>query len=706
MQTGFRLVHASFSIGDSGTLVIGQTSLISGSSGTTASTLYIPEGIAFDSHGNLWVADSDNSRILEFKPPFYTGESASIVIGQTSFTSGSFGTTASTLNSPEGIAFDSAGNLWVADSGNNRVLEFSAGNLITNGFATNVIGQTSFTSGSFGTTANTLNSPVGIAFDSAGNLWVADSGNNRILEFTANNLITGASATNVIGQTSFNLGSSGTTANTLHYPEGIAFGSAGNLWVADLGNNRVLEFSANNLITGASATNVIGQTSFNLGSSGTTANTLYSPKGIAFDSAGNLWVADSGNNRVLEFSAGNLITGASATNVIGQTSFTSGSFGTTANTLNSPVGIAFDSAGNLWVADVENNRVIEFTNTIIQNNGGSNGNTGGGGPPPVVTIEDNLTPGLNSSLPILNSFVKSGNAVVGNSMLYQSELPYSITLTAGKTLSFNFACTFASGNYTYNYAGDVYGIGFSALCDHNYTVYGGTFTILYNGKKNPQQTNHSLEVVNSKNALTISKNNPKSFDYNSLQAVLTLSTNSTIPIIVMPNLSIYSSQYPNAPKGYFRIEALNASSGNPNASISLMLRYNSNESVVPFMLENGSWQPIIQFTTEHNPSAVLLTLEKKGVVALFEEPLQPTPETQNSTIQKQKNTTDVLPASSTNASSEVSNSITQESQSSTPKHNNDGVIFAIGGVIVLIIIILVLYLLFAKKRKRRRPFGK
>ena len=581
MQTGFRLVHASFSIGDSGTLVIGQTSLISGSSGTTASTLYIPEGIAFDSHGNLWVADSDNSRILEFKPPFYTGESASIVIGQTSFTSGSFGTTASTLNSPEGIAFDSAGNLWVADSGN-----------------------------------------------------------NRILEFTANNLITGASATNVIGQTSFNLGSSGTTANTLHYPEGIAFGSAGNLWVADLGNNRVLEFSA-----------------------------------------------------------GNLITGASATNVIGQTSFTSGSFGTTANTLNSPVGIAFDSAGNLWVADVENNRVIEFTNTIIQNNGGSNGNTGGGGPPPVVTIEDNLTPGLNSSLPILNSFVKSGNAVVGNSMLYQSELPYSITLTAGKTLSFNFACTFASGNYTYNYAGDVYGIGFSALCDHNYTVYGGTFTILYNGKKNPQQTNHSLEVVNSKNALTISKNNPKSFDYNSLQAVLTLSTNSTIPIIVMPNLSIYSSQYPNAPKGYFRIEALNASSGNPNASISLMLRYNSNESVVPFMLENGSWQPIIQFTTEHNPSAVLLTLEKKGVVALFEEPQQPTPETQNSTIQKQKNTTTVLPASSTNASSEVSNSITQESQSSTPKYNNNGVIFAIGGVIVLIIVILVLYLLFAKKER-------
>ena len=582
MQTGFRLVHASFSIGENGTLVIGQTSFTSGTTGTTANTLGYPQGIAFDSAGNLWVADSGNNRVLEFKPPFYTGESASVVIGQTSFTSFLRGTTANALNLPEALAFDSAGNLWVADSRNNRVLEFSANNLITGAFATNVIGQTSFTSGTTGTTANTLNSPGG----------------------------------------------------------------------------------------------------------------------IAFDSAGNLWVTDSNNNRVLKFSAGNLITNGFATNVIGQMSFTSFLSGTTANTLNLPAAPAFDSAGNLWVADLDNGRVIEFTNTIIQNNRGSNGNTGGGGgPPPVVTIEDNLTPGLNSSLPILNSFVKSGNAVVGNSMLYQSELPYSITLTAGKTLSFNFACTFASGNYTYNYAGDVYGIGFSALCDHNYTVYGGTFTILYNGRKNPQQTNHSLEVVNPQNALTISKNNPKSFDYNSLQAVLTLSTNSTIPIIVMPNLSIYSSQYPNAPKGYFRIESLNASSGNPNASISLMLRYNSNESVVPFMLENGSWQPIIQFTTEHNPSAVLLTLEKKGVVALFEEPQQPTPETQNSTIQKQKDTTAVLPSSSTNASSEVSNSITQESQSSTPKYNNNGVIFAIGGVIVLIIVILVLYLLFAKKER-------
>ena len=305
----------------------------------------------------------------------------------------------------------------------------------------------------------------------------------------------------------------------------------------------------------------------------------------------------------------------------------------------------------------------------------------------------------------MNLFIKSGTAVVGNSMLYQNELPYSLTLNAGKSLNFSFACTFASGNYEYNYAGDVYGIGYSAQCCRNYTAYGGTFTILYTGEKTPQSSNQSLKKANSPNALTISKNSQMSFDYNSLQALMTLSTNSTVPIIVMPNLSVYSSQYPNAPEGYSRIEALNVSAGNPNALISLTLRYNSNESVVPFMLENGSWQPITQFTTEHNPYAVLLTLEKRGVIALFAKP-QNTSEIPNTTLQKQKNTTAVITTVNSSIISNASNSTSQEPQSKTAKHNNDGQLLDVSGIIILIVVIAALYFLLTKKKKRRRVFGR
>ena len=101
-------------------------------------------------------------------------------IGQTGFGATSTGNTANTLNNPHALAFDPSGNLWVVDYSNNRVLEFPTANLITNGFASNVIGQVSFTTATSGTTANTLTGPRGVTFDPSNNLWVADTGNNRL----------------------------------------------------------------------------------------------------------------------------------------------------------------------------------------------------------------------------------------------------------------------------------------------------------------------------------------------------------------------------------------------------------------------------------------------------------------------------------------------------------------------------------------------
>jgi DNA-binding beta-propeller fold protein YncE len=90
-----------------------------------SSGLCNPDGVAFDSHGDLWVGDFDNNRVLEFTPPFSNGERASVVIGQPNFTASTPAETRTGLDSPTYVAIDSHGNLWVADASNNRVLEFT-----------------------------------------------------------------------------------------------------------------------------------------------------------------------------------------------------------------------------------------------------------------------------------------------------------------------------------------------------------------------------------------------------------------------------------------------------------------------------------------------------------------------------------------------------------------------------------------------------
>ena len=109
--------------------------------------------LAFDRSGNLWVADLGNNRILQYKPPFITGEDASLVLGQANFTSGGSATSNSGLSGPAYIAFDANDNLWVTDSFNNRVLEFEPP--FANGMAARlVIGQADFVSSGAATTAS------------------------------------------------------------------------------------------------------------------------------------------------------------------------------------------------------------------------------------------------------------------------------------------------------------------------------------------------------------------------------------------------------------------------------------------------------------------------------------------------------------------------------------------------------------------------
>jgi secreted PhoX family phosphatase len=164
--------------------VIGEPSFTAANDEVSKIGLNAPNSIAFDSSGNLWVADGH--RVLKYAAPFATHEAASLVIGQNTFTNSSIATTSTGLNTPGGLAFDSSGNLWVSDKLNNRVLEYTTP-FSTFEAASLVIGQPNFTSSATTPvtqpTATSLNQPTGLAFDSSGNLWVADWSDGRVLQY-------------------------------------------------------------------------------------------------------------------------------------------------------------------------------------------------------------------------------------------------------------------------------------------------------------------------------------------------------------------------------------------------------------------------------------------------------------------------------------------------------------------------------------------
>jgi NHL repeat len=325
--------------------------------GPTASTMSGPAATAVDSAGNLYVAENGNCRVTQFQPPFTTGMSASLVFGQPDLTTGNCAaaTSASSLGNASGVdqvfgvAVDRSGNLWVADSGSNRVLEYKPP--FSNGMAaTLAIGQANLTTGSPNQggatpTSATLSDLAYPVFDSSGNLWVADFFNNRLLQFKPP-FATGMAASVVLGQADFTHGlanQGGTVAaNTLDGGNGATFDRSGNMWVPDAFNHRVLEFTPP-FTSNMQASLVLGQADFvhgsaNQGGATPTSATLNFPHQVAFDSNGNLFVTDAGNNRTLVFTPP-FSNGMNASMVLGQADFVSTTAATTATSQVFPTGV-------------------------------------------------------------------------------------------------------------------------------------------------------------------------------------------------------------------------------------------------------------------------------------------------------------------------------------------------------------------------------
>ena len=366
-----RVGPASASIGNAtADAVLGQpnftSSICDNPALATNQQLCHPVGVAVDKRsGMLFVSDGDDNRVLIWPSAqsFTSGEAASVVLGKPDFSIVSKcpqAVTAATLCDPNSLIVDAQGNLFVADTDGNRVLEYTPP--FTNGMnASLVLGQSSFTADVCDATTTALCHPRGLALDASGNLFVADSDNNRILKFTAP-LTNDEAASLVLGQATFtdhkcNQGSKSPNAASLCSTRGVTFDASGNLYAADTDNNRVLEYNVP-LTSGMAASRVIGEPNFTTSACTTSATGLCSPHRVLLAGSGQLYVSDSDNNRVLVYATP--LTSGTATGVFGQPNFTSNTATTTATGLAAPQGIAFDSRGNLYFTDEDNNRTLRY----------------------------------------------------------------------------------------------------------------------------------------------------------------------------------------------------------------------------------------------------------------------------------------------------------------------------------------------------------
>lgn len=362
------------------TVVLGQSSLFQAGAGTSASQLRMPQGVA--SNGSyVFVADTDNHRVLSYRTPLTSGLAATAVLGQTGFAGGApnaggAAASGSTLSSPTSLweLNDGSSRIFVADTANHRILRYTAATgmaPMTGQSADLVLGQPGLVAslenrGQSKPSAQTLASPAHVSSDGT-RLVVSDRGNNRVLLWTSLPTTSGQPANVVLGQPDDQTATPNTPPDrsALQFIRPLSVATDGKLLaVADSGNNRVLLWRTMPQSGATPPDVVLGQidTRRNLPNAGlpsATPRTLNNPSGVAI-SGGRLAVNDRGNSRVLLW---NQIPsepfGAPADVVLGQPDFTTTTPAAGQATLGTGFGVAFGS-GSLYVADASNHRVVRF----------------------------------------------------------------------------------------------------------------------------------------------------------------------------------------------------------------------------------------------------------------------------------------------------------------------------------------------------------
>jgi RHS repeat-associated protein len=426
-------------------------------------------GVAYNS-SNLYFADTQDNRIVEVPNASGTQWGVSMTSMKAYAVAGAGTPAGGTLNHPQGIAFDSSGDMYIADTWDSRIEEIPVTNktqwgvTMTGGQMYTVAGSSTGVNGHTGDggapTAALLNAPASLTFDPTGDMYIADGGNNRIQEVPVNNSapwVSGMTAGNiytVAGNANGTSGSSGdggaSRSALLWNPTSVSTDSSGDVFIADADNNRVQGMSvagatlfgvttaAHGIYTIAgSATGTAG----NSGDTGTDISSLLDGPQDALVSGGNLYIADSLNNRVREIAGtghtewgvpmtASHIYGIAGTGTAG---YSGDSGGATSAKMNDPLQVAIDGGGALYIADSSNNRArkVNASTSVITTYAGTGGNMNAAG--------DGF-PAFQAALynPLQEAFDPQGDIYIadaGNNRIQEiaaySHTQYGISMTGG-----------------------------------------------------------------------------------------------------------------------------------------------------------------------------------------------------------------------------------------------------------------------------------
>ena len=353
------------------TNVLGQSDFISNTSATTQNGMNRPYGLALDStHGRLFVADENNSRVLVYNVSGGVTDNMNAVnvLGQMDFVTATTGGTQNTMNRPSDVLYDSANNyLYVADKRNNRVLVFDVASITNGENAIHVLGQPDFTTVTPGLTQSKVGQTDGLALDATGErLFVTDYGNGRVLVFDVSAIVDGEPAMNVLGKPDFVSNTDATTQNGMSYSQDIAFDAERNyLFVTDECRVLVFDVSVGTITDGMNAINVLGEANFTDQRCTFSQTNISYPWGLGYDSENqHLFVGNEDDYRVQVWDVAEITDGETALAVLGHANFDDGyeANTTTRSTFNNPVGSVFDYANNrMFLADKGNNRILVFS---------------------------------------------------------------------------------------------------------------------------------------------------------------------------------------------------------------------------------------------------------------------------------------------------------------------------------------------------------
>ena len=313
----------------------------------TNAALNNPLDLALDGAGNIYFDDSLNERVRML------GTNGIITTiagnGSASYSGDGGAATNAALNNPYGVALDNAGNIFIADANNNRIRKVG-----TNGIITTLAGNGSAGySGDGGpATSAALNSPLGVAVDGVGDIFIVDENNQRIRKVDTSGIITTVAGNGSAGYS----GDGGAATNAaLYNPINIALDLQGNIYIADAYTQRIRKVGTNGIITTVAGNGSLGFSGD--GGPATNAALLY-PYGVTVDNVGDIIIADKNNSRIREVGTNGVITTVAGN---GSNGYTGDGVAATNTALYYPWGLAVDAAGNLLIGDSSNQRIRKIS---------------------------------------------------------------------------------------------------------------------------------------------------------------------------------------------------------------------------------------------------------------------------------------------------------------------------------------------------------